>query len=113
MAAGGDETMRRRPIIAGILVLGACAMIHSSAHAREVVALSGYSRDPIVIKASERHLYFVLGDGHAVRYPVGVGRSGRHWSGASLIDGKYLKPAWAPPAAIRREKPYLPSVIPC
>ena len=29
-----------------------------------------------------------------------------------MIDGKYLHPNWVPPAAIKRERPDLPLVIP-
>jgi lipoprotein-anchoring transpeptidase ErfK/SrfK len=55
-----------------------------------------------VVKTSERALYYVLGNGKAMRYPVGVGR----------ISGKYLKPAWSPPEEVKRDKPSLPNVIP-
>jgi lipoprotein-anchoring transpeptidase ErfK/SrfK len=54
----------------------------------------------------------VLGNGQAIRYMVGVGRTGKQWAGVSRIDGKYLNPAWAPPPEIRRDKPSLPAVIP-
>ena len=57
-------------------------------------------------------LYLVLGEGRALRYPVGVGRVGRQWAGRSHIDGKHIRPAWAPPADIRRDSPNLPSVVP-
>ena len=50
--------------------------------------------------------------GEAIRYPVGVGRAGMQWSGTAFIDGKYVKPAWSPPASIRRDHPKLPDVIP-
>jgi lipoprotein-anchoring transpeptidase ErfK/SrfK len=82
------------------------------AQAREMVAFGGYSPGTIVVRTHERRLYLVTGDGRALRYTVGVGRAGKQWSGASRIDGKYLSPAWSPPREIRREKPYLPSVIP-
>src|SRR5262249_14611427 len=82
------------------------------AAAREIVAAAGYSPGTIVIRTSERRLYFYLGDGKALRYPVGVGRAGKQWSGTSFISGKYRNPDWAPPAEIRRDKPYLPAVIP-
>ena len=65
-----------------------------------------------MVRTNERRLYLVLGDGRAMRYPVGVGRAGRQWAGRSYIEGKYVKPAWSPPADIRRDKPSLPSVIP-
>jgi len=58
-----------------------------------------------------RRLYLVTGVGHAIRYPVGVGRAGKQWSGTSYIDRKYIRPDWSPPAAVRRDKPNLPKVI--
>ena len=66
----------------------------------------------VIVKTSERRLYLVVEDGRAIRYPVGVGRLGKQWAGTSYIDGKYIKPAWSPPAEIRRDKPSIPSVIP-
>jgi lipoprotein-anchoring transpeptidase ErfK/SrfK len=79
---------------------------------RDAVSLNGYSAGTIVIKTRERRLYYVIGDGKAVRYPVGVGRPDKQWSGQSAISGKYIKPAWSPPEEIRRDNPRLPKVIP-
>lgn len=79
---------------------------------REVVAFEGYAPGTIVIKTAERRLYFVYEQGRAIRYPVGVGRPGGAWAGTTTISGKYVQPAWSPPAAIRRDKPNLPDVIP-
>ena len=84
----------------------------ASSSAREIVHFNGYSAGTIVVKTNERRLYYVLGDGKAIRYPVGVGRAGKAWSGTAIIAGKYLKPGWSPPAEIRRDKPSLPDVIP-
>ncbi len=80
--------------------------------AREIVNFSGFSAGTIVVKTNERRLYYVIGDGKAIRYPVGVGRAGMAWSGTASIDGKYIKPAWSPPDMIRRENPRIPIVIP-
>lgn len=66
----------------------------------------------IVVSTAQRKLYLVLGNGEALRYPVGVGRQGKQWSGATHIDGKYRNPAWAPPAEVKRDNPRLPDVIP-
>jgi len=33
------------------------------------------------------------------------------WAGTSYVDGKFLNPAWSPPAMIKREKPSIPDVI--
>ena len=83
------------------------------AQAREIVGFSGtYSSGTVVVKTSERALYYVLGNGKAVRYPVGVGRVGKQWSGTAYISGKQLRPAWSPPAEVKRDKPSLPNVIP-
>jgi len=82
------------------------------AQAREIVTFGGYSAGTIVVKTAERRLYLVLGEGRALRYPVGVGRRGKQWAGQSAITGKYLSPAWSPPAEVKRDKPSLPAVIP-
>ena len=82
------------------------------ASAREVVAFNGgYGAGTIIIRTNERRLYLVLGDGSALRYPVGVGTAGMQWQGTTIISGKFLKPAWTPPAIIKKEKPSLPDVI--
>ena len=87
--------------------------VTTSASAREVVAFNGgASPGTIVVRTNERKLYLVLGEGRALRYPVGVGRVGRQWAGRSYVDGKHVRPAWAPPPEIRRDKPGLPGVIP-
>ena len=66
----------------------------------------------IVIRTGERKLYLPLGDGSALRYPVAVGMRGKQWQGTARIDGKYVEPAWSPPAEVKRAKPSLPDVIP-
>lgn len=88
------------------------AFADEPAAGREIIAFTGYPAGTVVVRTAERRLYFILSDGHAVRYPVGVGRLGKQWAGTSQINGKYLQPAWSPPAEIRRDKPSLPSVIP-
>jgi len=81
--------------------------------AREVVVFRhDASAGTVVVRTSERRLYYVIGDGRAIRYSVGVGKAGRQWSGVTRIDGKYVAPAWSPPAVIKRDRPSLPDVIP-
>jgi lipoprotein-anchoring transpeptidase ErfK/SrfK len=77
-----------------------------------VAVRDGYAAGTIVVHTSERRLYLMLGGGQALRYPVGVGRAGMQWAGTSAINGKFIEPAWSPPASIRRENPRLPDVIP-
>jgi lipoprotein-anchoring transpeptidase ErfK/SrfK len=97
----------------GAVLAVVLAFVGAPASAREVVTFStpGYSAGTIVVRTGERHLYLVLGNGQAIRYLVGVGRAGQQWAGVSRIDGKYLNPAWAPPAVVKRDKPSLPDVI--
>lgn len=62
----------------------------------------------IVVNTRERRLYYVLGNGMAVRYGIGVGRDGFTWGGAHRITAKREWPSWTPPAAMLRRQPYLP-----
>jgi lipoprotein-anchoring transpeptidase ErfK/SrfK len=97
---------------AAALTLALSAVAPQSAQAREIVGFSGsYSAGTIVVRTNERSLYYVLGNGKAVRYPVGVGMAGKQWTGSSMITGKYLRPAWSPPAEVKRDKPRIPNLI--
>lgn len=89
------------------------ALAAQPAHAKgDVVGFSGYAAGTIVVKTNERRLYLVVDDQHAIRYPVGVGKAGKQWAGTSRIDGKYVKPAWSPPADVKHDKPWIPDLIP-
>ena len=58
----------------------------------------------VLIRTAERRLYFILPDGKAIMYAVGVGREGFAWSGRNHISRKAEWPDWRPPLAmIRRE----------
>src|SRR3954464_14074559 len=74
----------------------------ASARGEVVSFRSDVSAGTVVVRTNERRLYLVLGEGRALVYPVGVGRAGRQWAGRSAIDGKYIKPAWAPPRDIAK-----------
>ena len=104
--------MRKTSLLAFATAFVVTAFASSFAEARETVRLDGYRPGTIVVRTSERRLYLVVDDGVALRYPVGVGKKGKAWSGTARIDGKYRNPAWAPPPAVRRDKPNLPDVIP-
>ncbi len=73
------------------------------------VEFSGNHRPgTIVIRTSERRLYFVTGEGRAIRYAIGVGRDGFRWSGVHRVSAKREWPAWTPPAQMLRRRPDLP-----
>lgn len=65
---------------------------------REIVAFDeAQPKGSIVINTSERRLYYVLGDGTALKYAVGVGREGFRWAGRDSISNKRYWPDWRPP----------------
>src|SRR5215471_4296996 len=111
MSSGGVLNTRILSIVA-VVFLSVLVFTASPGAARETVRFKGYSAGTIVIKTSERRLYYVTGDGEAIRYPVGVGKAGMAWAGKATIDGKFIKPAWSAPASIRRDYSRSPSVIP-
>ncbi|MDR3494241.1 MAG: L,D-transpeptidase [Ancalomicrobiaceae bacterium] len=78
----------------------------------EVVTFGGYQPGTIVIRTAERHLYFVVGAGQAIRYPIAVGRPGKEWAGATFVARKVVNPIWSPPEEVRRDSPNLPELIP-
>ena len=99
--------------LAAAAAIVAAAFGVAPAQAREVVHFRGdAAAGTVVVRTAERRLYYVLGDGRAIRYPVGVGRAGKQWSGTTRIDGKHVSPAWSPPREVKRDKPSLPDVIP-
>ena len=62
----------------------------------------------IIIDTPNTHLYFVLGNGRALRYGIGVGREGFTWSGVETISRIAEWPDWSPPPEMIARQPYLP-----
>ena len=62
----------------------------------------------IVVDTSNTHLYYVLGNGRAVRYGVRVGRDGFTWNGLQKVSRKAEWPDWHPPSEMIERQPYLP-----
>ncbi|QOZ29438.1 MULTISPECIES: L,D-transpeptidase [Bradyrhizobium] len=107
--------MSVRIAVAVAATIGAGVLMSSAAEARpEMVGIHADNYEPgtIVVRTNERRLYLILDSGHAMRYPVGVGKAGKQWAGTTKIDGKYTNPAWSPPAEVKRDKPNMPDVIP-
>src|SRR5204863_9127241 len=81
-----------RSLAAASAALLLAATLPQLAQAREIVGfLDNYSSGTVVVKTSERSLYYILGNGKAVRYPVGVGRRGKQWTGTAFITSKQLR----------------------
>jgi lipoprotein-anchoring transpeptidase ErfK/SrfK len=104
----------RREIMLSATVTAALVFAPGQARAHgDIVSVNdSYTPGTIVVRTNERRLYYYVGTGEAIRYPVGVGRAGMQWSGTAFIDGKYIKPAWSAPESIRGDYQSLPSVIP-
>src|ERR1700732_2882644 len=62
----------------------------------------------VIIDTGNTALYYVLGQGRAIRYGVGVGREGFTWAGVQPISRKAEWPDWYPPAEMIARQPYLP-----
>jgi lipoprotein-anchoring transpeptidase ErfK/SrfK len=106
--------MLLRIAVALAATIGVGLLTSSGAEARpDLVGFQGdYSPGTIVVRTNERRLYLVLDSTRAMRYPVGVGKTGKQWAGTTQIDGKYRNPAWSPPAEVKRDRPSIPDVIP-
>jgi len=78
----------------------------------EVAYETKYKPGTIIVETSERRLYFVLGNGRAMKYGVGVGRDGFRWSGTHRLTRKAEWPGWTPPPAMRKRVPGLPAYMP-
>jgi len=66
----------------------------------------------IIVDPKARFLYYVLGNGEAIRYGVSVGKQGRTWSGAATIGRMERWPTWTPTPEHLAEFPKLAKYIP-
>jgi lipoprotein-anchoring transpeptidase ErfK/SrfK len=98
--------------LAATVTAGMLMMTAARARPEMISIHNQYSPGTIVVKTNERRLYLILDADHAMRYPVGVGKAGKQWSGTTQIDGKYRNPAWSPPAEVKHDIPSIPDVIP-
>jgi lipoprotein-anchoring transpeptidase ErfK/SrfK len=62
----------------------------------------------LVVDTPNTYLYYILGNGRAVRYGVRVGRDGFTWTGVQKITRKAEWPDWHPPTEMIERQPYLP-----
>jgi lipoprotein-anchoring transpeptidase ErfK/SrfK len=105
--------MRLSAIFVALAALITLSLAAPALASPETVAFpDGYAPGTIVIHTSERRLYLVLSGNRALRYPVGVGKTGKQWQGEAEIVAKFLKPAWMPPAEVKHDIPSIPDYIP-
>jgi len=79
---------------------------------RQIVKLPSYEAPgTVIIDTANTFLYYILGDGKAIRYGIGVGREGFTWSGVKIVARKAEWPDWYPPAQMIVRQPYLPRMV--
>lgn len=80
---------------------------------RTTVSYNGsFAPGTIVVSTQERRMYYVLGNGQAIQYGVGVGRPGFEWGGTKTVTAKREWPDWRPPAQMLKRRPDLPRYMP-
>jgi lipoprotein-anchoring transpeptidase ErfK/SrfK len=80
-------------------------LISQVSAASEKVQYTGDAKPgTIVIQSEERSLYLITGKDQALKYPVGVGRTGQQWFGTTRIASKHIRPAWKPPVSLRGKR---------
>ena len=68
---------------------------------REIVQFrERHAPGTILVRQREKRLYYVNGDGTAIRYAIAVGREGAAWSGTSTVSDKREWPGWTPTPSI-------------
>ena len=75
---------------------------------QEVAFVTKEPAGTIVVDTPNTYLYYVLGNGRAIRYGVRVGRDGFTWTGVQKITRKAEWPDWIPPTEMIERQPYLP-----
>ncbi|MBO0130729.1 MULTISPECIES: L,D-transpeptidase [Agrobacterium] len=72
---------------------------------QEVTYDTAHPAGTVVVDTPARRLYYVMGDGRAMRYGVGVGRQGLALKGDAYIGRKSEWPSWTPTANMMRRDP--------
>jgi lipoprotein-anchoring transpeptidase ErfK/SrfK len=73
---------------------------------RKVIPYSGRHRPgTVIVDTAARQLYFILGNGKAIRFGCAVGRDGFRWAGVADVGRKVMWPRWTPPEEMIRRSP--------
>ncbi|MBW6421311.1 L,D-transpeptidase [Rhizobium sp. XQZ8] len=70
----------------------------------EVAYTTPYAAGTVVVDTPARRAYYVLGNGRAIRYGVGVGREGLALAGNAYVGRKAEWPTWTPTANMQRRE---------
>jgi lipoprotein-anchoring transpeptidase ErfK/SrfK len=74
-------------------------------HRQVVNYPSTEKRGTIIVDTHDRFLYYILGNGKAMRYGIGVGKQGFAWKGEAYVAWKQEWPNWHPPVEMAARKP--------
>jgi lipoprotein-anchoring transpeptidase ErfK/SrfK len=69
------------------------------------------SKGSIIINSKTNELFYVLGEGKAVKYRVATARKGFEWKGTHKVSSKTTWPDWRPPTEMRVRHPELPTFM--
>ncbi|NTJ43058.1 L,D-transpeptidase [Agrobacterium larrymoorei] len=72
---------------------------------QEVEYVTSHKAGTVVVDTPARRLYYVMGNGRAMRYGVGVGRQGLALRGDAYVGRKAEWPTWTPTANMIRREP--------
>ncbi len=96
LSGGGDGTAFQGPAIYPEQV-SRYRVVPGNFRRTTVRYQTGEKPGTIIIDPRAHYLYFILGNGQAMRYGVGVGRTGFGWHGTVRVASKAQWPGWTPP----------------
>lgn len=106
-SAFAQEVYNREPI--EIPTIFGTKLIIGTNYPKEIVSFNEkHAPGTIIINTKQRRLYYVLGDGKAIRYAIAVGKEGYAWAGTNSVSMKREWPDWNPTADQRKRDPKLP-----
>lgn len=106
-SAAADQVYNREPV--EIPTIFGTKLIIGTNYPKEVVSFNEkHAPGTIIINTSQRRLYYVLGNGQALRYAIAVGKEGYAWAGTNSVSMKREWPDWNPTADQRKRDPKLP-----
>ncbi len=108
-AQSANEIMMRRAVSSYSTSSNALGFGLYKITPREIVTFrEKHAPGTIIVRQREKRLYYVNGDGTAIRYAIAVGREGAAWAGTSSVSQKREWPDWTPTANILARQPDLP-----
>lgn len=72
---------------------------------REVAFETSEPAGTIVVDSKRRYLYFITGQGRAIRYGIGIGRQGAQWQGVAVVYRMAKWPVWTPSEEMKEKLP--------